>query len=56
MDYRSLGSSGLKISSLTLGTMTFGGGGNFAKVGDTDLAGARTQIDMCDGQDCGSRP
>jgi len=47
MDYRQLGSSGLQISALTLGTMTFGGRGNFAKVGDTDLAGARRQIDMC---------
>ena len=47
MDYRQLGSSGLQISALTLGTMTFGGGGNFAKVGSTDLAGAKRQIDMC---------
>jgi aryl-alcohol dehydrogenase-like predicted oxidoreductase len=34
------------VSTLTLGTMTFGGEGNFAKVGDTDVAGARRQIDM----------
>ncbi len=47
MNYRRLGSSGLKVSELTLGTMTFGGAGNFAKVGDTDLAGAKRQIDMC---------
>ena len=47
MEYRQLGSSGLQISALTLGTMTFGGAGNFAKVGATDLAGARRQIDMC---------
>ena len=47
MDYRPLGNSGLQISALTLGTMTFGGEGNFAKVGDTDLDGARRQIDMC---------
>jgi aryl-alcohol dehydrogenase-like predicted oxidoreductase len=47
MEYRQLGSSGLHISALTLGTMTFGGQGNFAKVGDTDLAGAKRQIDMC---------
>jgi aryl-alcohol dehydrogenase-like predicted oxidoreductase len=47
MEYRQLGTSGLQISALTLGTMTFGGQGNFAKVGDTDLAGARRQIDMC---------
>jgi aryl-alcohol dehydrogenase-like predicted oxidoreductase len=47
MEYRPLGSSGLLISALTLGTMTFGGRGNFKAVGDTDLAGARRQIDMC---------
>jgi len=47
MDYRQLGTSGLRVSPLTLGTMTFGGQGNFAKVGNTDLAGARRQIDMC---------
>jgi aryl-alcohol dehydrogenase-like predicted oxidoreductase len=47
VEYRQLGSSGLRVSSLTLGTMTFGGGGEFANVGNTDVAGARRQIDMC---------
>src|ERR1700733_2083584 len=47
MDYRLLGRSGLKVSSLALGTMTFGGKGFFAKAGNTDLAGARRQIDLC---------
>jgi aryl-alcohol dehydrogenase-like predicted oxidoreductase len=47
MEYRQLGTSGLRVSPLTLGTMTFGGQGNFAHVGNTDLAGARRQIDMC---------
>jgi aryl-alcohol dehydrogenase-like predicted oxidoreductase len=47
MQYRQLGSSGLKISALTLGTMGFGGGGKFSQVGTTDLEGARRQIDMC---------
>jgi aryl-alcohol dehydrogenase-like predicted oxidoreductase len=47
MEYRSLGHSGLKVSTLTLGTMTFGGQGFFAKAGNTDLAGARRQIDRC---------
>jgi aryl-alcohol dehydrogenase-like predicted oxidoreductase len=47
MEYRQLGSSGLKVSALTLGTMTFGGAGSFAKVGSTDVQGARRQIDMC---------
>jgi aryl-alcohol dehydrogenase-like predicted oxidoreductase len=47
MEYRYLGRSGLKVSILTMGTMTFGGAGKFAKVGATDLAGARRQIDLC---------
>jgi aryl-alcohol dehydrogenase-like predicted oxidoreductase len=47
MEYRPLGTSGLQVSALTLGTMTFGGKGGFSKVGDTDLAGAKRQIDMC---------
>ncbi len=47
MEYRRLGSSGLRISALTLGTMTFGGEGSFRKVGSTDLQGARRQIEMC---------
>ena len=47
MEYRQLGSSGLKVSALTMGTMTFGGGGKFANVGTTDLEGARRQIALC---------
>src|SRR5438270_2301572 len=46
MDYRQLGRSGLRISALSLGTMTFGGRGDFAKTGVTDVAGARRQLDM----------
>ena len=46
MEYRQLGRSGLKVSALSLGTMTFGGKGNFAKTGDTDLQGAKRQIGM----------
>jgi aryl-alcohol dehydrogenase-like predicted oxidoreductase len=46
MEYRQLGNSGLKISVLTLGTMTFGGRGGFSKVGSVDLADARRYIDM----------
>jgi aryl-alcohol dehydrogenase-like predicted oxidoreductase len=46
MEYRQLGRSGLRVSKLTMGTMTFGGRGNFASVGDTDLDGARRQIEM----------
>jgi aryl-alcohol dehydrogenase-like predicted oxidoreductase len=47
MEYRQLGKSGLRISMLTMGTMTFGGRGNFAKVGSTDVTEARRQVDMC---------
>ena len=46
MEYRQLGRSGLRISTLTLGTMTFGGRGEFADVGDADVTAARRQIDM----------
>src|SRR3954470_2731676 len=47
MHYRQLGRSGLRVSSLTLGTMTFGGRGNFANVGSTDVAGAERQVGAC---------
>ncbi|WP_114195161.1 aldo/keto reductase [Edaphovirga cremea] len=47
MEYRNLGRSGLKVSVLSLGTMTFGGQGKFSKTGETDVDGARRQIDMC---------
>jgi len=46
MEYRQLGRSGLRVSALTLGTMTFGGRGDFAKTGATDITGARRQLDM----------
>ncbi len=46
MEYRQLGDSGLRVSRLTLGTMTFGGQGQFRDVGQTDLEGARHQIEM----------
>ena len=47
MEYRQLGHSGLRISALTLGTMTFGGRGGFSAVGATDVDGARRQVDLC---------
>jgi aryl-alcohol dehydrogenase-like predicted oxidoreductase len=47
MEYRQLGRSGLRVSALALGTMTFGGKGNFGALGATDVEGARRQIDMC---------
>jgi aryl-alcohol dehydrogenase-like predicted oxidoreductase len=46
MEYRQLGASGLRVSALTLGTMTFGGTGWAAAVGSTDVEGARRQIAM----------
>jgi aryl-alcohol dehydrogenase-like predicted oxidoreductase len=46
MEYRQLGRSGLRVSALTLGTMTFGGRTFFAKTGNTDVAGARRLIDI----------
>lgn len=46
MEYRLLGRSGLKVSALTLGTMTMGGKGNFAKVGNAGVAEARRQVDL----------
>jgi aryl-alcohol dehydrogenase-like predicted oxidoreductase len=46
MEYRTLGGSGLRVSVLTMGTMTFGGRGGFAQVGSTDVDEARRQVDM----------
>ncbi|MTD12370.1 aldo/keto reductase [Nakamurella sp. YIM 132087] len=46
MDYRQLGRSGLRISTVTLGTMGFGGTGWATPVGQIDVAGARRQIDL----------
>ena len=46
MEYRQLGRSGLRVSTITMGTMTFGGAGNFAAIGATDAQGAQRQIDM----------
>ena len=47
MDYRQLGRSGLKISTITLGTMGFGGTGWASPVGNLDVKAARQQIDIC---------
>jgi aryl-alcohol dehydrogenase-like predicted oxidoreductase len=46
MEYRQLGRSGLKVSALTLGTMTFGGKGRFSYVGNTDQSGATRIVDI----------
>ncbi len=48
MDYRRLGTSGLTVPVLSLGTATFGGGTAFFKEwGDTDAKGAKRLVDIC---------
>jgi aryl-alcohol dehydrogenase-like predicted oxidoreductase len=47
MEYRQLGTSGLRVSVLTMGTMTFGGSSVFAKVGSTDVEAAKRQFGIC---------
>ena len=47
MRYRQLGASGLRVSVLAMGTMTFGGKGGFASVGSTGVDEARQQIGRC---------
>ncbi len=46
MEYRQLGGSGLRVSTITLGTMGFGGKGWASAVGRIDVEGARRQIAM----------
>jgi len=45
MEYRQLGRSGLRVSALTLGTMTFGQAETSA-IGTVDEAGVRRQVDI----------
>jgi len=48
MDYRTLGNSGLKVSSLCFGTGTFGGGNEFFKAwGSTDVEEAKRLVGLC---------
>jgi aryl-alcohol dehydrogenase-like predicted oxidoreductase len=47
MDYRQLGRSGLRVSTLTLGTMGFGGKGPFADVGKLGVEDCKRQLDLC---------
>lgn len=47
MEYRQLGRSGLKVSAITMGTMTFGGVGWAKTVGDLGVADARRLVDLC---------
>ena len=46
MEYRQLGRSGLRVSTMTLGTMGFGGTGWAKAVGSLDVDAARAQIIM----------
>ncbi len=45
MEYRQLGRTGLEVSALALGTMSFGGSGGFAAVGSSGVAEARRIVD-----------
>ena len=48
MEYRQLGGSGLKVSVLSFGTGTFGGGNEFFRAwGQTDVEEARRLVDIC---------
>src|ERR1700733_2021323 len=48
MEYRILGASGLKVSALSFGAGTFGGGTEFFKAwGSTDVAEAKKLIGIC---------
>jgi len=45
LEYRQLGYTGVRVSALALGTMTFGGRGKFALVGETEVDEARRIFD-----------
>jgi len=48
MEYRQLGHSGLKVSALSFGAGTFGGGNEFFRAwGETDVEEAKRLIDVC---------
>jgi len=48
VDYRLLGGSGLKVSALSFGAATFGGGNEFFSAwGNSDVQEARRLIDVC---------
>jgi len=47
MEYRSLGRSGLRVSALSFGTMTFGGGEYFKHMGNDQVDEARSLVDIC---------
>lgn len=45
MEYRQLGRSGILVSTVTLGTMTFGGKGGYRRVGELEVDQARQLVD-----------
>ena len=48
MEYRQLGNSGLKVSALSLGTSTFGGGNEFFRAwGQIEVEEAKRLVSMC---------
>src|ERR1700731_4659849 len=47
MEYRLLGASGLEVSLLGFGTMTLGGEGRFAAMGNVQVDEARRQVEIC---------
>ena len=47
MNYRPLGRTGLRVSELCFGTMTFGGEGMYKVIGDTAQAEADRLVGMC---------
>ena len=47
MEYRSLGRSGLKVSAISMGTFSFGGEGDFAKVASQGVKEAQRLVDVC---------
>src|SRR4051812_8697445 len=47
MEYRFLGASGLEVSVLSFGTMTMGGEGRFAAMGNVQVDEARRLVEIC---------
>lgn len=47
MHYRTLGRTGLKVSAIAMGTFSFGGVGDFARVAQQGVAEARRLVDVC---------
>ena len=47
MKYNQLGRSGLRVSAISFGTMTFGGTGWASTIGNTDVRTAANQIAVC---------